>query len=98
MYMSTHGMLTRVIPNHQSQTRELSIEITKINFSAQSPETGKVFGRFFGKERGLERENPVYRKKWVFSLQIVYQLFKAEINNVADDGLEYLVLDYPRFL
>ena len=75
---------------HQTQTRELSIEIPKINFSAQSPETGKVFGRFFGKERGLERENPFYRKKWVLSLH--------EINNVAAVGLEYPVLDYPIFL
>ena len=54
-------------------------KIFRTNLPAQSPEGGKPFGRSFGKERGVERENPFYRKKWVLSLHKVYQLSKAEL-------------------
>jgi hypothetical protein len=70
-------MLARAIPEI-IPVRKQSTQNFRTNLVAQSPESGKLSGRFFGKERGVERENPFYRKKWVFSLHKVYQLFKAD--------------------
>ena len=83
----------KVVPDHQSQTRE--VQPQNIQPQLHMPESRDrqgLWSFFWERERFGERK-PVLSKKMGF-----LSPKKAEINNGAAVGLEYPVLDYPIFL